>query len=151
MDRFLTLPAEERRLAFEQTAAAQGLAVASVEKDFWVTLTLRELFAIPELAERLTFKGGTSLSKAWGLIDRFSEDIDLTFDRELFGLGPEGDPETAPSRNARQRRLDMIQAASLSGPHGRDISPGESETFQTGVDNSRWRPRAPAARIAPGP
>lgn len=91
MDRFLALGARDRQQAFEQTAIAHGLAVGSIEKDFWVTLALRELFAIRELTNHLTFKGGTSLSKAWRLIDRFSEDVDLTIGRELFGLGEGAD------------------------------------------------------------
>lgn len=54
-------------------------------------LDLRHLFAMPELA------GGTSLSKAWGLIDRFSEDVDLTIGRDTLGFGDENSPEQAPS------------------------------------------------------
>jgi len=75
---FLQLPSDDQKLTIEQTAARIGWAASSVEKDFWVCWTLQKLFAVPELAPHLTFKGGTSLSKAWGLIGRFSEDIDLT-------------------------------------------------------------------------
>jgi predicted nucleotidyltransferase component of viral defense system len=53
----------------------QGLGSVERGKDFWVCWTLRQLFAMPELAGHLTFRSGTSLSKAWNLIDRFSEDI----------------------------------------------------------------------------
>lgn len=77
MNAFLQLPAERRRLAFQQVDEAMGLQAFSVEKDFWVCWTLRELFTLPGIGEHLTFKGGTSLSKAWKLIRRFSEDIDL--------------------------------------------------------------------------
>ena len=56
-----------------------GLQTASVEKDFWVCWTLRELFSLPGIGERITFKVGTSLSKAWKLIERFSKDIEKTF------------------------------------------------------------------------
>ena len=56
-----------------------GLSVKSVEKDLWVTQVLHALFSL-DVSDKLIFKGGTSLSKAWGLIDRFSEDIDLAID-----------------------------------------------------------------------
>lgn len=111
MDRFLSLSQDDRRQAFEQAALARGLASISIEKDFWVCLTLRELFALPEYGEHLTFKGGTSLSKAWGLIDRFSEDIDLTLERDYLGFGAEKGPEQAASRKERQRRLKALRDA----------------------------------------
>jgi predicted nucleotidyltransferase component of viral defense system len=84
MDGVVKLSAEERRLACIQAEERLGLQAASIEKDFWVCWTLRELAGLPELGEHLTFKGGTSLSKAWKLIDRFSEDIDLVVDRETL-------------------------------------------------------------------
>ena len=59
-----------------------------IEKDLWVTTILQIIFSLP-FADKLIFKGGTSLSKVWKLINRFSEDIDLSVDRSLFGL--EGD------------------------------------------------------------
>jgi hypothetical protein len=112
--RFLALSPSERQRVFAESAAIRGLSASSIEKDFWVTITLRELFAMPMLDGRLTFKGGTSLSKAWGLIDRFSEDVDLTLDRALFHLDDADDPERAPSNSARQRRLETIQRASTA-------------------------------------
>ena len=74
MDRYLSLSPEDQRLYCEQAGAELGLLAASVEKDFWVCWILRELFQLPEIGEHLTFKGGTSLSKGWGLIHRFSDD-----------------------------------------------------------------------------
>ena len=88
MNTFAALPADERRLAFQQVDAEMGLQALSVEKDFWVCWTLRELFSMSEIREHLTFKGGTSLSKAWKLIHRFSEDIDLIVDKEVLGFAP---------------------------------------------------------------
>lgn len=103
----------ERELAFQQAGAARGLAPGSLEKDFWVCLILRELFTLPDHANHLTFKGGTSLSKAWGLIDRFSEDIDLTIDRASLGFSGEDGPEAAPSRTKQRQRIeDLKEAAS---------------------------------------
>ena len=87
MDAFLELPPDRQRVYYEEGQQRIGLAPVSIEKDFWVCLTLRELFNLPEWGERLTFKGGTSLSKCWQLIARFSEDIDMVIDREFLGFG----------------------------------------------------------------
>src|SRR5205807_10035449 len=71
-----------------------------VEKDFWVSWTLAVLFAHPEFGEQLVFKGGTSLSKVFGMIERFSEDIDLSVSPEFVGINEEWGEE-AESRNKR--------------------------------------------------
>jgi predicted nucleotidyltransferase component of viral defense system len=63
MDTFALSSVEDRRLAFEQAAAARQLSPQIVEKDFWVCWTLKQLFALPTIGEHLIFKGGTSLSK----------------------------------------------------------------------------------------
>jgi predicted nucleotidyltransferase component of viral defense system len=89
MNTFLHLPAERRRLLCEEAQARLGLAPASIEKDYWVCWTLRELFSLPVWGEQLTFKGGTSLSKGWKLISRYSEDIDVVIDRGFLGFGGE--------------------------------------------------------------
>lgn len=88
MNNFHTLPTDSKRVVIEQTSLKQGLLKQIVEKDLWVSTLLEIIFTLP-FADKLVFKGGTSLSKVWGLIDRFSEDIDLAVDRSLFGL--EGD------------------------------------------------------------
>ncbi len=111
MKEFLKLSATEQRLAIDQTAARKGWVASSVEKDFWVCWTLDQIFALPELAGHLTFKGGTSLSKAWGLIDRFSEDIDLTIGRDALGFGGDNSPERAPSAKQQTKRLKALRSA----------------------------------------
>lgn len=88
MNKFLELTAAQRRTVFEQAAIRIKLPVASIEKDFWVTEMLNILFSLP-YADKMVFKGGTSLSKVWGVIRRFSEDIDIAIDRSIFGI--EGD------------------------------------------------------------
>jgi Nucleotidyl transferase AbiEii toxin, Type IV TA system len=60
------------------------MSLKAVEKDWWVTLVLKALFSLP-MCQHFTFKGGTSLSKAWKLIERFSEDIDIALAPEAFG------------------------------------------------------------------
>lgn len=74
---FLELPAEERRLYIEQAAARRNVSAVMLEKDFWVSWLLGVLFG-SDFGGALVFKGGTSLSKVFGVIDRFSEDIDLS-------------------------------------------------------------------------
>jgi hypothetical protein len=87
MYNILKLPAEEKRTLFRNTAQKMGVHEAIIEKDFWVCLVLDYLFHKSKYAEHLTFKGGTSLSKCFGLIKRFSEDIDLILDWRLLGYG----------------------------------------------------------------
>ncbi|MGI8597773.1 MAG: nucleotidyl transferase AbiEii/AbiGii toxin family protein [Chitinophagaceae bacterium] len=83
---FLNIPAEERANIFNQISAGTRMPPFAVEKDWWVVQILSIVFEM-EVAKHLVFKGGTSLSKAWKLIERFSEDIDLAIDRALFGFG----------------------------------------------------------------
>jgi predicted nucleotidyltransferase component of viral defense system len=83
---WLKLAERTRRNIFEETARRIGLPnAAAVEKDWWVVRTLELVFS-STIAPHTVFKGGTSLSKAWGLIDRFSEDIDLALDRRFLGF-----------------------------------------------------------------
>lgn len=87
MYRIAQLPASEREVLFRNTAARMGVNEAIVEKDFWVCLTLDYLFHRCFWKDSFAFKGGTSLSKAYGLIERFSEDIDLILDWRTLGYG----------------------------------------------------------------
>lgn len=87
MDKLARMPAEDRRDIFEEAAARLGIRPTIIEKDFWVCVSLRMLFQKSRFGESLVFKGGTSLSKAHGLIERFSEDIDLVLDWRLIGFG----------------------------------------------------------------
>lgn len=81
MNRVATLSEKERNELFTLTAERLGIgSIAIVEKDFWVCWTLKQLFEHAKLSKLLIFKGGTSLSKVYGLISRFSEDVDLVLD-----------------------------------------------------------------------
>ena len=82
---WLQLPDATRRNIFTETGRRIGLPAVAVEKDWWVVHTLTLVFSM-ECAPALIFKGGTSLSKSWGLIQRFSEDIDLAIDRTYLGF-----------------------------------------------------------------
>ena len=85
MRKVALLSADERRELFRNTAEKMGLPDAIIEKDFWVCFTLDYLFHRSPWKDNITFKGGTSLSKAYNLINRFSEDIDLILDWRLIG------------------------------------------------------------------
>jgi hypothetical protein len=111
MQSLLQLRSDEQKLVIEQTAAQVGWVAMSIEKDFWVCWALQQLFTMSDLAPNLTFKGGTSLSKVWKLIDRFSEDIDLTIDRAALGFGGADGPDQAASRKQQSKRLKELKAA----------------------------------------
>jgi hypothetical protein len=85
MQNWLKLTDAEKLETYNEIAIQVGLSPYAVEKDWWVTQTLNILFQT-EIAPHLVFKGGTSLSKAWKLIERFSEDIDLALDRNFLGF-----------------------------------------------------------------
>ncbi len=103
MDRIACADAAERRLVFEAAAVRLGTTPAVVEKDFWVCYTLEHLFHRCPLSGSLTFKGGTSLSKAFHLIQRFSEDVDLILDWRVLGYGR--DEPWGPRSNSAQERF----------------------------------------------
>lgn len=77
---------KDRKALFQNTAAKMGLTNAIIEKDFWVCFMLDYLFHRSEWKDNIAFKGGTSLSKSYGLIERFSEDIDLILDWRVIGF-----------------------------------------------------------------
>ncbi len=110
MDEVARLPAGDRAALFGETGAGRGVADTIIEKDFWVCWTLRRLFDLPKGATAtLVFKGGTSLSKAFGAIRRFSEDIDLSFDRAELGYTGDRDPEKEGiSKNQAARLIDDL-------------------------------------------
>lgn len=87
MYRIARLPDDERQELFLNTASRRSVNVAIVEKDFWVCLVLDYLFHVSKWKQGFAFKGGTSLSKAYKVIERFSEDIDLILDWRILGYG----------------------------------------------------------------
>jgi hypothetical protein len=111
MDDFVKLKPEDRRRVFEAAGASLTMQAQIVEKDFWVCWTLKELFRLPEIGEHLIFKGGTSLSKVFRIIERFSEDIDVSIDRTFLGFGGANEPEAGGSNKEKQRRVDALKAA----------------------------------------
>lgn len=109
MNSYISMPEDRQRLICDQTAAQIGLPPHAIEKDFWVSWTLRELFTLPDWGEHLTFKGGTSLSKGWKLIERFSEDIDIVVGRDALGFDGADAPDQAPSKKQIGKRLAALK------------------------------------------
>jgi hypothetical protein len=103
------MDARERADLFAETAERKGLAEAVVEKDFWVCWVLKQLFSNKSFEGRLLFKGGTSLSKIFHAINRFSEDIDLALDYVSLGFTGQRDPtQEKLSNTKRQAILDEM-------------------------------------------
>ncbi|MDG2340153.1 MAG: nucleotidyl transferase AbiEii/AbiGii toxin family protein [Paracoccaceae bacterium] len=105
MDQFANDTAEQRDEAFQEAAAQLGISKAIVEKDFWVCWSLKQLFALPTFGDHMIFKGGTSLSKAYDVIHRFSEDVDLSLDRAQLGFEGDRDPENPNLSGKKQKQL----------------------------------------------
>lgn len=101
---FLKLSPDERRLYIAQAAIQRNISPVIIEKDFWVCWLLNILFE-SEFASSLVFKGGTSLSKVFGAIDRFSEDIDLSLSPPFLKL-----PETGTSRSQSDKWMKKAEA-----------------------------------------
>lgn len=119
-DEVLAAGSDTMLSAFDTTALRLGTASQNIEKDFWVCWTLDALFnGLKEGGPRLLFKGGTSLSKGFGLINRFSEDIDVTVFRDDIGEPATIEELNALSGNKRRARLDAIKDACqayINGP-----------------------------------
>ena len=142
MDAFAQLPASERRIYFEQTAARLGVSPQIVEKDFWVCWTLKQLFALPDIGPNLIFKGGTSLSKVFRIIERFSEDIDISIERGFLGFGGDNEPEAGGSNKEKQRRIEGLKAACQRKIEA-DLLPALTKVVQSKTLRAeKWRLRS---------
>ena len=143
----LSSSAEDRRDLFVTSARRLGTNERNLEKDFWVCWTLDALFnELPDGGPRLLFKGGTSLSKAFGLISRFSEDIDITVFRDDLGQGATVEELEAMSGKQRRAKLDAIRdscRAYINGAmrdHLRQILTGALKTVGQPLDAARLDP-----------
>lgn len=136
---WLALTVDQRRAVINNVEINSGFPAKAIEKDWWVTIVLKALFNT-NYSENLLFKGGTSLSKCWHLINRFSEDIDVAIDKEIVGF--EGDIN--PSSIKRLKKLSLaftttklkdaleIEMLSLGVPAGEfSIVPEEAKSSET--------------------
>lgn len=112
MDEVARGAARARAELFHEVSSRRGnIGPVLVEKDFWVCWVLKRIFTMVSPPAGLIFKGGTSLSKVYVAIDRFSEDVDLSFDRAALGFGGANDPANAPSKKKAEKRVDELAAA----------------------------------------
>jgi Nucleotidyl transferase AbiEii toxin, Type IV TA system len=109
MTPFSNLPPDERALVINEAAGRLGLVPLVVEKDFWVCWTLARIFKVEAVAPHVIFKGGTSLSKVFGAIQRFSEDIDLAVSPQALGFTA-AELDEAPSASQRRQRVQALEA-----------------------------------------
>jgi predicted nucleotidyltransferase component of viral defense system len=107
MNKVAQLSNEEHHELFQQTANNRGINLQIIEKDFWVCWTLKQLFELPKIGEYLIFKGGTSLSKVYGIIERFSEDIDVAIDRKYLSFTDENELANL-SRNKLNQKIEEL-------------------------------------------
>jgi hypothetical protein len=140
---FLELPAAERKVYIDEAAARRGLASVIVEKDFWVCWLLGILFQ-SSFRDAIVFKGGTSLSKVFGVINRFSEDIDLSLAPAFLGLD-EPDAMAALSKGQASKWMERAEtkctavvrdalAPEISAGLERQLGAGESPWLTFEVD-----------------
>ena len=144
MDKVARLSSSDRSDLFRAAADAKKVSVQIIEKDFWVCWVLRHLYSLDRLPAPLYFKGGTSLSKAFGIIDRMSEDIDLVIDRESLGFTGDRDPCSADLSNKARDRLIRELKSVAADFVGSTLAPalkarlaeilGDSEAWSIRVD-----------------
>lgn len=142
MNRIANISASEREILFRNTAEKMCLLEAVIEKDFWVCWTLDYLFHDSPWKEYLAFKGGTSLSKCFDLIHRFSEDIDLILDWRLVGCGKD-EPWAERSKNQQDKfnkavnaRTEIFLADVFVPKLEEDFRSLLNEDFQISIDSS---------------
>ncbi len=141
VEKIASLPVEQRIEIFQEASADIQLVPAAVEKDFWVCWALKRIFSDEFLAENVLFKGGTSLSKCYGLIQRFSEDIDLILNWELL---TDEDPYKERS-NTQQDRFNKNMERQTIGYLETSLLPHISKVFD-GFDVG-FKPDSPKSLI----
>lgn len=114
MNNWTKLTIEERLTILANVAEAKGIVDNAVEKDYWVSMVLRAIFSLP-YSTAFVFKGGTSLSKGWALIERFSEDIDLAIDRQYLGFAKvESKSQRTKLRKESKKFIDTVFAVDIA-------------------------------------
>lgn len=106
MNDFTKINLKDRKSYFEIAATNSGLPINIIEKDFWVCWILECLFSLPNIGTHLIFKGGTTLSKIYSVIDRFSEDVDLSIGREKLGFVGDKNPEQAINSKKQKQLIE---------------------------------------------
>lgn len=139
MNQIFQMNQKDRLALFETAANRMQMRPAIIEKDYWVVWALSRLFEQKELKTYLTFKGGTSLSKIFNVIKRFSEDIDLSIEKKFFGFGDENSPENASSHKKCSAALEKLSAACAHYVQ-HDLLKMLADDFQKLLgDNQEWK------------
>ena len=125
-NKWLELTTEEQARYIKSVGNQFQLPYASIEKDWWVTMVLKALFSM-SFANHLSFKGGTSLSKCWNLIERFSEDVDIAIDRAFLGF---------PGELFKTQISDKLRRASCSFVRNTMTKELEEQLLRLGIDKS---------------
>lgn len=132
-----TWAAADRQELFNEVAAAMNLNPTVIEKDYWVSFTLRHVFTGP-MRDALVFKGGTSLSKVYGLIRRFSEDIDLCVNRTALGLPTTLVGDANRSKTQQRMVASQVQDACMTWVHDQML-PALRSAFSDSLGLTGWR------------
>jgi len=111
MENFLLIKKSDKQVYFDVVAHELDVMPQLVEKDFWVCWILKMLFSLPDVGDHLTFKGGTSLSKCYNVIKRFSEDVDISIERTFLTSQEPIVPEKKQTGKENQRRLERLKQA----------------------------------------
>ncbi|MCF7907475.1 MAG: nucleotidyl transferase AbiEii/AbiGii toxin family protein [Candidatus Omnitrophica bacterium] len=138
MDKFVLLSDKDKRAYFEVAAADLNVMPQLIEKDFWVCWILRTLFSLPSSGSHLTFKGGTSLSKCYDVIRRFSEDVDISIERSFLSSQQAIEPKKQESNKENQRRLERLQLACQAKISGTLIPELKKSIAAILTDRKKW-------------
>lgn len=138
MDKFAVLPASERTAYFERAAANLSISPELVEKDFWVCWILKQLFLLEDVGAHLTFKGGTSLSKCYNAIQRFSEDIDIAIERKYLEHGRSIEPSLDESNKENKKRIEELISSAQAAIHRKILPQLRQGVVDVLGNNSQW-------------
>lgn len=137
MKQFPKLTKEEKTAYLIKASELTGKTETILEKDFWVCWVLEKLFSLPKLKDHFTFKGGTSLSKVYSVIERFSEDIDISIEKSYLGFEGERDPEKLGSKK-RNEILKELSAACQNFVKA-ELLPELKSLFEEDLGKNGWK------------
>jgi len=138
MDSVAQSSSASRGELFSRVAERMNIFPGLVEKDFWVCWVLKHLYSVPQFDSHILFKGGTTLSKIFDVIRRFSEDIDLAVDYEMLGFTGDRSPHAAMSNTKRTKLLDEMLAVCREYIANEFLSLLKIRLAAVLADNSDW-------------
>ena len=136
MDRFLNLSTKEKSEIFQAVSVSKGIRSDIIEKDFWVCFMLNHLFNNCKYKNAFVFKGGTSLSKAFHVIERFSEDIDIILDwRRVL---PKGEEPWVERTKTKQDQYNKILNAKAAEFYFSKLAPNLNSEMEIILGKGKW-------------